>query len=192
MNRTLHTGSKLHRIAIQLRASSQWQDTGLQPDVLATRPLLLGYSARLMWNANVPPGVEIQPIIHLRHVANPSLATRDPTFRFVPSGQVPDVVASLTEVELIPGKQVRFPRSPGRIEARIAGASGPTELVAVAGTIRLELFAHRAGNGDSPLRAPLDHIGLVVGSDDFPELPRLPAVDEPIDWHVFQGEKRHS
>src|SRR5262252_245317 len=77
MNRTLHTGSTMHRIAVQLPASSQWQDTGLQPDVLATRPLLPGYSIRLMWNARVEPGVEIQPIIHLRHVPDPAFATRD-------------------------------------------------------------------------------------------------------------------
>jgi len=184
-NLTLHTGSTLHRIAVQLPASSQWQDTGLQPDVLATRPLLLGYSVRLMWNARVDAGVEIQPIIHLRHVRDPSRATRDRTFLFAPSSQVPDVVASLTEVRVVPGARVRFPREPGRIEARIAGASGPSVLVAVAGTIRLELLTHRAGDGDSPLRAPLDHIGLVVGSNNFPELPRLPAVDEPIDWHTF-------
>jgi hypothetical protein len=184
-NRTLHTGSRLHRIAVQLPASSAWQDTGLQPDVLATRPLLAGYSVRLMWDARVQPGVEIQPIIHLRYVPDPSLATRDRTFRYEPTGPAPEVGAPLAEVRLVTGARMRFPREPGRIEARIAGASGPTELFAVAGTIRLELFAHRAGDGDSPLRAPLDHMGLVVGSDEFPELPRLPAVEEPIDWHTF-------
>ncbi len=185
MHKTLHTGSSMHRIAVQLPASSRWQDTGLQPDVLATRPLLPGFSARLMWDARVEPGVETQPIIHLRHVRSASMATRDATFRFVPSGTLPDVVATLTEVRLVPGVQLRFPREPGRIEARIAGAIGPSVLVAVAGTIRLELLAHRAGPDDSPLRAPLDHIGLVLGSNNFPELPRLPAVDEPIDWQVF-------
>jgi len=185
IDRTLHTGSRLHRIAVQLSASSEWQDTALQPDVLATRPLLLGYSARLMWNARVEPGVEIQPIIHLRHLPDPSFATRDSTFRYMPSGPTTEIAPSLTEVRVVPGKRVRFPREPGRIEARIAGASGPSELVGVAGTVRLELLAHRAGEGDSPLRAPLDHVGLVIGSDDFPELPRLPAVDEPIEWHIF-------
>jgi hypothetical protein len=181
--RLLQTGQTLHRIGIELPASSEWADTDLQPDVLGTRPLLAGMTIRLLWQAVVDPRAEVMPIVLLRHVPDPSRASRDNTFTYVPPDDRVAITPSLAEVRFAPSAWFRFPREPGRIEARIAGASGPSELFAVAGTIRLEFHAHVAGEADFPVRP--DHVVRVVGSNEFPDFPELPANAEPIAWHSF-------
>jgi PadR family transcriptional regulator PadR len=50
-----HVGARLQRLAVQLPASGEWQDTGLQPDVLATRPLLVGCTTKLLWKRSRSP-----------------------------------------------------------------------------------------------------------------------------------------
>jgi hypothetical protein len=172
----------LQQLAITLRASFEWQDTGLQPDVLATRGLLVGYTIKLLWNVRPIPGARIEPVLELRHVPDPSFATRDTTFGFKPPAGAPPVIPSMTAVRLVAGANLRFPREPGRIEARIAGAAGTEEIFQVAGYYRLELLAHVAGDADVPLRAPVYTV-QIIGSDDFDPLPALPT-EEPR-WQPF-------
>jgi hypothetical protein len=181
--RILQTGATSHRIAVELAASSDWADTGLLPDVLGTRPLIAGMTMSLRWQAIVDPRAQVLPIILLRHVPDPACASSDRTFTCEGADELAAVTPSLAEVRLSPSVHLRFPKEPGRIEARIAGASGPSELFAVAGTIRLEIYTGVAGEGERPVRA--DHTTVVIGTDEFPELPSLPAVAEPIAWHSF-------
>jgi hypothetical protein len=182
-----HIGATLHRMVIQVPASSQWQDTGLQPDVLGMRALIGTFSGNFAWEASVREGVRTVPVVHLRHVPDAAFTTRDRAFTYeVTPGSVPAIVPPLTEVRFVPNEWLRFPNLAGRIEARIAGAEGPDSVSRVAGTLRLELVASIAGEGDAPLRGPLDHVGLVVGADDFPPLPPLPPLEEPLAWAAFE------
>jgi hypothetical protein len=177
-------GARFQRLVIEVPASTAWQDTDLQPDVLATRPIYATCTAQLAWQAERRGQERIAPVLHVRHVADPSLASRDPRVAYQ---QAPDdvaVVPSGQEVRLILGAPIRFPATPGRIEVRIAGADGVTALDAVAGTIRFEILTSLAGPGDAPLRGQLDRVAL-VGVDRFPELPPLPPLAEPLAWHRF-------
>ncbi|MGE0401123.1 MAG: hypothetical protein AB7T06_30720 [Kofleriaceae bacterium] len=182
--RRIHTiGRRLHRLVVELPASSEWQDTGLAPDVLATRPVILGMTTKLLWKAVPIEGARVDPIVELRHVADPSLTTRSRTFTYAAPDERP-VVASGVPVR-VAGTSIRFPREPGRIQARIAGASGTREIYEIAGTLRLELLAPIAGEGDEPLRAPLDKL-VVENTDDFSPLAPLAAVDPPM-WTQFRA-----
>ena len=181
--RVLHIGARAHRVAVQLAGSSAWQDTGLQPDVLATRPLLVGYSIKLQWKAVPIAGARVEPVIELRHVPDPSLATRDRTFAQVPIAEASPVIPSYQAVPLRAGAWLRFPREPGRIEARLVGAVGLAEIFEVAGHYRLELHVSRAGIDDVVLREPRQTIEL-IGSDELPALPALQAED-PLVWQPF-------
>jgi hypothetical protein len=180
--RRTHTiGRRLHRLVVELPASSEWQDTGLQPDVLATRPVILGMTTKLLWKAVPIEGAQIDPIVELRHVADPHLATRSRTFTYAAHDERP-VVASGVPVR-VGGASVRFPREPGRIQARIAGADGTREIYEIAGTLRLELLAPIAGEGDEPMRAP-DKL-TIESDDEFSPLAPLPAVDQSS-WTEFR------
>lgn len=176
-------GRKLQRLAITLRASFEWQDTGIQPDVLSTRGLLVGYTIKLLWKVRPTPGASIEPVLELRHVPDPSFATKDGTYTYTPPPGAPPIVASMTAVPLVGGATLRFPREPGRIEARIAGATGTEEIFEVAGYYRLELLAHVAGEADAPVRAPVYTV-QIVGDDELDELPALPT-EEP-QWQPYR------
>ncbi len=180
----MHTiGRRLHRLAVTLPASHEWQDTGLQPDVLATRGVILGATTKLLWKATPIPGESAGPIIEMRHVVDASLATHDRTFTYSAPNDDRRVIAS-GEVVRVEGASVRFPREPGRIEVRIAGADGMRDITEIAGTLRLELLAPIAGEGDAPLHAPDKR--TLESDDNFSPLPALPPNDPPA-WREFRA-----
>jgi hypothetical protein len=174
ITRTLEITPQIQRFNIAFAAAPDWIDTSLQPDVLATRPLLIGEDFRMLFATDGKPLETPEPVIELRHIEVPSLKAQDQARGFEPALEDPRVTPSWQAVEIRGGSKLRFPRTPGRIEARVASVRCSRKVRGYQGFVRVMFCIHRAPGQDAVSRGPIDHMRVITFPCDLPEPPRLP------------------
>jgi len=175
-------GPTMQIISITLEACLGWQDTGLDPVQLATRPLLLGFDTRLLWAVDGEPLEPPVPHLAFRHVEAGSPGD-SPPFRYAPSPNDPPVAASGELLPLGPSNRMRFPDTPGRIEVCILHVDCERPVLGYQGYFRIMAMVRHAGPRDIPHRSQLDHIKRAPWEPGFDTPERLPDPSEaaPVD-----------
>jgi hypothetical protein len=166
-------GPQRQLLTIILELGDGWQDTGLDPVQLATRPLLVGFDVRMLWEVDGKPAQEPVPHLAFRHVEDGSAHER-PGFRYAPSPADPPVSHSGETLVLSDRPRMRFPDTPGRIELRVIQVDCDRPVLGYRGYVRIMAMVQRAGPEDVPYKHQLDHIGMAPYEPGFEPPTRLP------------------
>ena len=167
VHRLHRLNSAVHQVVLTFTASAEWVDTGLQPDVLAGRPILCGFAHRMLWVLKDSPEDEPQPILLLRHVVDDQFASGRPARKW----KGPE---SLEPVPVAPGSVCRFPARGGRLEVCLGRISATNDVLSYQGFLQLDLYINSSGDDDAVLRE-VDHIQVYqCPVEEFPPLDRLP------------------
>ncbi len=168
-----HVGPRTQILSITFETAPGWLDTGLDPVMLATRPLLVGHDNRMLWFTRTEVDEPPEPLLVFRHVEDGS-SPSPPAFRYASVPSDPPLPRSGQVVPLGPSARVRFPDTPGRIEVRFHSFTCESVVDAYQGYFRLMLMMHRAGPRDLPHRSQLDDIQQAPWEPGFEAPDRLP------------------
>lgn len=173
-------GPQRQLLAITMEAGQGWQDTGLDPVQLATRPLLIGFDLRILWAVDGDAVREPVPHLAFRHVEDGSVVAH-PRIRYAPSPTDPPVAES-GELRLLDNNpRMRFPDTPGRIEVKILHVESDVRVGGYQGYFRIMAMVQRAGPEDIPHKHQLDHIRKAPFEPGFEIPERLPdPVGAPV------------